>query len=238
MTIKRISIMGKEIRDNMELFTKFAKSEVGLTPKSIDKQATVASIGAPVVLEERELRATAVDIFSRLLYDRIIFLSGEVNEESMDILVAQLLFLDSTDNRDINIYINSPGGDCYSGLEAVSVMDFIKSDVSTVTLGMAASMGAVIAASGAKGKRLALPYSRFMLHQPLSNFGTKKFTDSKIALEEMNSVRDDIYGILSERSGHSFDEIVHICENGDKWMKPDEAIRLGFLDGVISPRKR
>lgn len=195
-------------------------------------------VGTPVVLEERELRATAVDIFSRLLYDRIIFLSGEVSSDSMDTMVAQLLYLDSIDNRDISIYINSMGGDCYSGLELISVMDFIKSDVSTVILGSAASMGAVIASNGAKGKRFALPYSRLMIHQPLSNFGYQRFTDSKIALAEMESVRDDLYEVLAKNCGKSVDEVVSLCENGDKWMKPKEAISLGFVDSIIMPKEK
>ena len=190
----------------------------------------------PYILEERSLNVTAYDIFSRLLLDRIIFLSGEVTPDSMDTIVAQLLYLDSVDNRDICLYINSGGGDCYSGLELVSVMDFIKSEVSTAVLGLAASMGAVISSSGTKGKRFLLPYSRFMIHQPLSNFGYNKFTDSKIALSEMESVRNDLYEILAKNSGKPIEEIVPMCENGDKWMKPETAIELGFADEIIKKR--
>jgi ATP-dependent Clp protease protease subunit len=168
-----------------------------------------------------------------MLLDRIIFLSGEVNTASMDTIVAQLLYLDSIDERDINIYINTGGGDCYSGLELVSVMNFVKSKVSTTVLGLAASMGAVIASSGEKGKRFLLPYSRFMVHQPLSSFGYAKFTDSRIALNEMESVRNDLYEILSKNSGKSTEEIITMCENGDRWMKPKEVIDLGFADTII-----
>jgi ATP-dependent Clp protease protease subunit len=168
-----------------------------------------------------------------MLLDRIIFLTGEVNSISMDTIVAQLLYLDSVDNRDINLYINSGGGDCYSGLELVSVMDFIKSDVSTTVLGLAASMGAVIASSGAKGKRFLLPYSRFMVHQPLSSFGYSKFTDSQIALEEMRSVRNDLYEVLAKNSGKPIDEVIDMCEHGDRWMKPDETIAHAFADQVL-----
>ena len=165
--------------------------------------------------------------------DRIVFLSGEVSRESMDTIVAQLLYLDSVDKRDVSIYINSPGGDIYSGLELISVMDYIKSTVSTTVLGLAASMGAVIAASGEKGKRYALPYSRYMIHQPLSDFGYSKYTDSKIALEEMENARQDLYGILSQKSGNDFDTIVNLCEHGDNWLKPQQAIELGFIDDII-----
>ena len=191
------------------------------------------NIITPYILEERNLNVATYDIFSRLLLDRIVFLSGEVNTTSMDTIVAQLLYLDSVDNRDINIYISSPGGDCYSGLELVSVMNFVKSDVATTVLGMAASMGAVISSSGTKGKRFVLPYSRFMIHQPLSSFGYSKFTDSKIALKEMESVREDLYQILSKNSGKPIGEIIELCENGDKWYKGNEIICETFADKII-----
>lgn len=216
-------------------FRKFALSK-GLSSTMIDdvSKAQVANaITTPYILEERQLNVATYDIFSRLLLDRIVFLSGEVNRESMDTIVAQLLYLDSVDKRDINIYVNSPGGDVYSGLELISVMDYIKSDVSTTVLGLAASMGAAISTSGEKGKRYALPYSRYMIHQPLSNFGYSKYTDSRIALEEMESVREDLYNILSGKSGNDFDKIVELCEHGDKWMKPEQAIELGFIDDII-----
>lgn len=216
-------------------FRKFALSK-GLSSTMLDdmsKAQVTNAITTPYILEERQLNVATYDIFSRLLLDRIVFLSGEVNRESMDTIVAQLLYLDSVDKRDINIYVNSPGGDVYSGLELISVMDYIKSDVSTTVLGLAASMGAAISTSGKKGKRYALPYSRYMIHQPLSNFGYSKYTDSRIALEEMESVREDLYNILSEKSGNDFDKIVELCEHGDKWMKPEQAIELGFIDDII-----
>jgi ATP-dependent Clp protease protease subunit len=168
------------------------------------------------------------------MYDRILFLSGEVTPESMDVLTAQILYLDSVDNRDINLYINSGGGDCYSGLQLVSVMDFVKSNVSTTVLGLAASMAAVIASNGAKGKRIALPYSRFMIHQPSSYNGYSKFTDSKIALKEMESVRNDLYEVLAKNSGKSIEETIDLCENGDKWLKAKEAVEMGYIDKIIS----
>lgn len=217
-----------------EDFRKFAISN-GVKPTVLDDQVKSInnSLITPYVLEERQLNVATYDIFSRMMLDRIIFLSGEVNSVSMDTLVAQLLYLDSIDNRDINIYINSGGGDCYSGLELVSVMNFVKSEVSTTVLGLAASMGAVIASSGTKGKRFLLPYSRFMVHQPLSSFGYSKFTDSKIALEEMESVRNDLYEILAANSNKTIEEIIPMCENGDRWMKPDITIANGFADKII-----
>lgn len=215
-------------------FRNFAISNTKVNTTVLDDQITKMNNAlTPYILEERQLNVTQMDVFSRLMYDRIIFLSGEVNEMSMDTIVAQLLYLDSIDNRDINIYINSGGGDCYSGLELVSVMDFVKSDIATTVLGLAASMGAVIASNGTKGKRFLLPYSRFMIHQPLSSFGYSKFTDSKIALQEMESVRNDLYSVLAKNSGNDFDKIVELCENGDNFMKPNKAIELGFSDSII-----
>jgi ATP-dependent Clp protease protease subunit len=218
----------------IEDFRKFAIDKTKIAPSVIDDNIKdINNHITPYILEERQLNVATYDIFSRMLLDRIIFLTGEVNSMSMDTIVAQLLYLDSVDNRDINLYINSGGGDCYSGLELVSVMDFIKSDVSTTVLGLAASMGAVIASSGAKGKRFLLPYSRFMVHQPLSSFGYSKFTDSQIALEEMRSVRNDLYEVLAKNSGKPIDEVIDMCEHGDRWMKPDETIAHAFADQVL-----
>jgi ATP-dependent Clp protease protease subunit len=215
-------------------FKLFAKSH-GISEGKLD--SAIKSIITPTVVEERSLNVAVYDVFSRLMMDRIIFLSGEVNQTSMDVIVAQMLYLDSVDNRDINLYINSPGGDCYAGLELVSVMDFINSDVSTTVLGMAASMGSVIASNGTKGKRYALPYSRVMLHQPSSSQGYERYTDSRIHLQEMESVRNDLYEVLARNSDKSFEEIVELCEHGDKWLKGQEAVDLGFIDQIIKTKR-
>lgn len=216
-------------------FRNFAIDKANVKPSVLD--ATIKNFTTPFILEERKMNVAQLDVFSRLMYDRIIFLSGEVTPESMDTITAQLLYLDSVEERDINIYLSTPGGDCYSGLQLVSVMDFIKSDVSTTVLGMAASMGAVIASNGAKGKRFALPYSRFMIHQPSSFNGYNKFTDSKIAFKEMESVRNDLYDVLAKNSGKSVEEIIQLCENGDKWYRGKEAVEAGFIDSIITSPK-
>ena len=216
-------------------FRKFASDKTNVSASVLDSQ--IKNMITPTVVEERKLNVAIYDVFSRLLLDRIIFLSGEVTSESMDTIVAQMLFLDSVSNEDIHLYVNSPGGSVYDGLELVSTMNFIGSDVSTTVLGMAASMGAVISSSGAKGKRNILPYSRVMLHQPSSQFGYSKFTDSKIALKEMESVRNDLYEVLSNNSGKSFDEVVELCEKGDNWLKGQEVIDLGFADRIIEHKK-
>ncbi len=187
----------------------------------------------PYIIEERQLNITQLDVFSRLMMDRILFLSGEVVGDNMDTLVAQLLFLDSVNHDPINLYINSQGGEVYSGLELISVMRFIKSPVYTTVLGLAASMGAVIASSGEKGHRNALPYSRFMIHQPSSGIGYSTFKDQAIHLKEMESLKQDLYKILAENSGQSIDQIEALCDR-DKWMKAEEAIKMGFLDSVIA----
>ena len=219
--------MSKIIED----FKKFAVDKTNIKPSVLED--TVKSMTTPFILEERKLNVSQLDVFSRLMYDRIVFLSGEVTPESMDTITAQLLFLDSIEDRDINLYISSPGGDCYAGLQLVSVMNFVKSNVSTTVLGVAASMAAVIASNGEKGKRFALPYSRFMIHQPSSFNGYTKFTDSKIALQEMESVRNDLYEVLAKNSGKTVEETIQLCENGDKWYKGKEIVESGFLDKII-----
>lgn len=217
--------------DIIKDFRKFAIDKTNVKPSVLDD--TIKNFTTPFILEERKMNVAQLDVFSRLMYDRIIFLSGEVTPESMDTITAQILYLDSIDEKDINLYISSPGGDCYSGLQLVSVMDFVKSNVSTTVLGVAASMAAVIASNGDKGKRFALPYSRFMIHQPSSFNGYAKFTDSKIALQEMESVRNDLYEVLARNSGKTIEETIQLCENGDKWYKGKEIVEAGFVDKII-----
>ncbi len=199
-------------------------------------KADIKNIFSPYVIEERSLNITHLDVFSRLMMDRIVFLSGEVSDELMDTIVAQLLFLDSQEQEPIYMYINSPGGSCYAGLELISVMRYIKSPVYTTVLGMAASMGAVIASSGEKGHRMALPYSRIMIHQPSAGLQYATFKDTEIHLREMESVKKDLYEILAANSGKSIDEIETLCDR-DHWMNPHEAINLGFIDGIVTKKK-
>lgn len=217
-------------------FRKFALSN-GVSRGAVD---SLENQVFPTVIEERSsaMRAVEMNVFSRLIQDRIVFLSDDVTSDSMDVISAQLLYLDSVDDSDINLYINSGGGDCYSGLELVSVMDFVSSDISTTVLGLAASMAAVISSSGTKGKRFVLPYSRFMIHQPSSSFGYSKYTDSTIALKEMESVKNDLYEILSKNSGNSIEDVEKMCSNGDLWMKGQQIIDNKWADSVIKSRKK
>lgn len=186
----------------------------------------------PYIIEERPMNITQLDVYSRLMMDRILFLSGEVCSDTMDTLVAQMLFLDAQSHDPINLYINSGGGECYSGLELVSVMNYIKSPVYTTILGCAASMGAVIASSGEKGHRKALKYSRFMIHQPSSGVGYSTFRDQEIHLKEMERLKWDLYEVLAQNSGKTKEEIEILCDR-DFWMKPEEAIEYGFVDLII-----
>lgn len=199
-------------------------------------ETDIKNVFSPYVVEERQMHITHLDVFSRLMMDRIVFLSGEVTDDAMDTIVAQLLFLDSLEEAPIYMYINSPGGSCYAGLELISVMRYIKSPVYTTVLGMAASMGAVIASSGEKGHRKALPYSRIMIHQPSAGLQHATFKDTEIHLREMESVKKDLYEILAENSGRSIEEVEKLCDR-DHWMKPHEAISLGFIDGIVTKKE-
>lgn len=181
------------------------------------------------------MNITQLDVYSRLMMDRILFLSGEVCADTMDTLVAQMLFLDAQSHEPIKLYINSGGGECYSGLELVSVMQFIQSPVHTVVLGCAASMAAVIASSGEKGHRKALKYSRFMIHQPSSGVGYSTFRDQQIHLQEMERLKWDLYEVLAQNCGKTKEEIDALCDR-DNWMKPEEAIASGFLDSIVEAR--
>lgn len=195
----------------------------------------IKNIFCPNIVEERPLNMTIIDVYSRLMMDRIIFLSGDVNGDKMDTIVAQMLFLNSLNHNPIHLYINSGGGECYAGLELVSVMRYIESPVYTTVLGLAASMAAVIASNGEKGHRKALPYSRFMIHQPSSGVGYSTFRDQQIHLEEMQSLKHDLYEVLAHNSGQSIEDIERMCDR-DNWMKAEEAIKLGFLDEVIQAK--
>lgn len=190
----------------------------------------------PTILEERNLNVTALDIFSRLQMDRILFLGTEINADVANILTAQLLWLEQQSDSDIQLYINSPGGEVYSGLQIIDCMDFIKPDVSTTCLGMAASMGAVIFSNGTKGKRYMIPHGRFMIHQPIGGTGRAQASDIEIVATEINKLKNELYSILSNNSNLSFEEI-SLKSDRDCWLTAKETIDFGFGDKIIEKRQ-
>ncbi|MGN0002809.1 MAG: ATP-dependent Clp protease proteolytic subunit [Sphingobacterium composti] len=190
----------------------------------------------PYIVEERQLNVAQMDVFSRLMMDRIIFLGDGINDQVANIIQAQLLFLQSTDaKRDIQIYINSPGGSVYAGLGIYDTMQYITPDVATICTGIAASMGAVLLVAGAKGKRAALRHSRVMIHQP-SGGAQGVAADMEINLREMMKLKEELYTIISEHSGQSY-EWVEKSSDRDYWMKAAEAKEFGMIDEVLAPRK-
>ena len=184
-----------------------------------------------------ESNGLSVDIFSKLLDDRIIFLSDEIDSDVCNIIKAQLLYLESESDEDIKIYIDSPGGSVYSGLGLLDVMDYVTPDIVTVNTGLAASMGAVILCSGTKGKRRALKRSRTMIHQPLGYGGyIQQASDMEIEAKEINSLKKELYEIISDRSGQSYDR-VHKDGDRDYWMTAVDAKKYGMIDEIITKRK-
>ena len=189
----------------------------------------------PTVIEQTNRGERAYDIFSRLLNDRIIVLSDEVNDATASLVVAQLLFLESQDpDKDISLYINSPGGSVSAGMAIYDTMQYIKCDVSTICMGMAASMGAFLLSSGAKGKRFALPNSLVMIHQPLG--GAKgQATDIEIVAKQILKTKENLNRILAENTGRSIEEIYRDTER-DNYMSAQEALEYGLVDKVITHR--
>ena len=192
----------------------------------------------PYVVEQTNRGERSYDIFSRLLNDRIIMLSEDVNDTTASLIVAQMLYLEAQDpDKDIQFYINSPGGSITSGMMIYDTMQYIKCDVSTICVGMAASMGAFLLSSGAKGKRFALPHSEIMIHQPLIGGGglSGQTTDIKIHTDHLVRTRERLNRILSENTGKTMEEIARDTER-DNYMYADEAKAYGLIDQVIAHR--
>ena len=189
----------------------------------------------PMVVEQNSRGERSYDIYSRLLKDRIIFLGDEVNDATASLVVAQLLFLESEDpGKDIQLYINSPGGSVTAGMAIYDTMQYIKCDVSTICIGMAASMGAFLLAGGTKGKRYALPNAEIMIHQPLGG-ARGQATEIQIAAEHILKTRKKLNDILAENTGKPFEQIAADTER-DNYMSADEALAYGLIDGVITKR--
>lgn len=206
---------------------------VGFTPEAIQPQANY--IPNPIVIEQTARGERQYDIYSRLLLDRILFLGTEVNDTVANLLVAQMFFLESSDpDKDVHLYINSPGGSVYAGLGIYDVMQFIKCDVSTYCVGMAASMGALLLCAGADGKRYSLPHSRIMIHQPLG--GAKgQASDIEIQAKEILYLKDKLNGILAHHCKRELEQVKKDTDR-DNYLSAKEAVEYGLIDKVIEKR--
>ena len=214
-------------------FRKYATKHLGMNSMVLDDvMKAQAGYLNPYILEERQLNVTQLDVFSRLMMDRIIFLGTEVNDYTANVLQAQMLYLDSVDSaKDISIYINSPGGSVYAGLGIYDTMQFINSDVQTICTGMAASMAAVLLVAGKEGKRSALPHSRIMIHQPLGG-AQGQASDIEITAREIQKLKKELYTIISDHSHQPFDK-VWADSDRDYWMTAEEAKEYGMVDEVL-----
>ena len=224
--------------DLIKDFRKFAIDKTKVRASVLDDQLKSPNgFLTPYILEERQLNVTQMDIFSRLLYDRILYFTGEVNQEACDTMNAEMLYLDSLDQRDINLYINSSGGSVIDGLSVVDTMNFIKSDVSTICMGMAASMGSVLLSNGAKGKRFVLPHSRVMIHSVASNFRGHT-ADIRIEMEQTERCQRDVYEILAQNTGHTFEEMEALCDRNNWYIGREAVDDLKIADKVIEPKSK
>ena len=221
----------------MNEFQKYAIKHAGISGMTLHRyQALTNGYISPTIIEERQMNVASMDVFSRLMMDRIIFLGAAINDDVANILQAQLLFLDSSDpNKDIQIYINSPGGVIQSGLGIYDTMQWITSDVSTICTGMAASMAAVILAAGAKGKRSALKHSRVMIHQPSGGMQGQS-SDLEITVREIVKLKKELYTILSEHTEQPFENIERDSDR-DYWMTATEAKDYGLVDEILVRQK-
>lgn len=212
-------------------FKKFALSE-GISSLSLDYHVNAMT---PYILEEREMRVTQMDIFSRLMRDRILWVAGVVNDNMSTVVQAQLMYLDSVDKRDIIMHVDTPGGSVKSGLSMVDVMRYINSDVATINTGMAASMGSILLSSGTKGKRSSLNFSKVMIHQ-VSSGAQGHVEDNRISQMESEKYNYILFRMLAENSGKTFEEVLESARR-DKWLTSQEALDFGFIDEIITSEK-
>ncbi len=214
-------------------FEKYAMGHMGISSLSLHRFNSIHSAYInPSIIEERQMNVAVMDVFSRLMMDRIIFLGVPITNDVANIVQAQLLFLDSIDSKsDIQIYINSPGGSVYAGLGIYDTMQIVNSDVATICTGLAASMGSVLLTAGAKGKRSALPHSRVMIHQPLGG-AEGQASDIEITAREIIKLKKELYDIISLHSGKPYEQIE---KDGDRdyWMTAQEALEYGMIDEIL-----
>jgi ATP-dependent Clp protease protease subunit len=221
----------------MNDFQKYAMSEYGLSSMNLhyyDEQVKASM--TPYILEEREMRVTQMDIFSRLMRERLLWVAGPVNDRMSTVVQAQLMYLDSADNLDITMHIDSPGGSVKSGLSMVDVMDYIKCDIRTVNTGMAASMGSVLLGAGTKGKRSSLRFSRTMLHQS-SGGAVGNIQDAEISMKEWMKINDTLFTLLGGFCGKD-PEVVKRDASRDLWLDSEQALEYGIIDEIVKSKKK
>ncbi len=217
---------------NKDEFRKYAVKGQNISGSTFDQYVERVENMTRAVIEERPTNFREIDVFSRLIMDRIIFLGMQVEENIANVITAQLLFLESVDpKKDILLYVNSPGGSVYAGLGMYDTMQYVGPDVATICTGMAASMGAVLLAGGAKNKRSALPHARVMIHQPSGGMQGKS-RDMEVTLKQMQDLRRDLYDILAYHSGQDYEKIEKDSDL-DFWMRPHEAKEYGLIDEVL-----
>ncbi len=225
---------------NKDEFKRYATKHLGINSQQLEDYARMQGRGAanlfgmtPYIIEERQLNVSVLDVFSRLMMDRIIFMGTPVTDDVANIVQAQLLFLESVDpKRDITMFINSPGGSVMAGLGIYDTMQYVSPDISTICTGLSASMGAVLLAAGTKGKRAGLPHSRVMIHQPLGGM-QGQVSDMEISYKLIKSLQKELYDILSKHTGQPYEKIEEDCDR-DNWMKADEAKEYGLIDEVLN----
>ena len=219
-------------------FNKYAVLEHGISSMTMHRyQSVLDGYINPTIIEERQRNVASMDVFSRLMMDRIIFLGVPIDDDVANIITAQLLFLASNDNNsDISLYLNTPGGQVSSGLAIYDTMQIIEPDVATICTGMAASMGSVLLCAGASGKRSALKHSRVMIHQPLGG-ARGQASDILIAAQEIDKIRKELYAIISEHTGQPVEKI-YADGDRDFWMNAQEALEYGMIDEIVRKSKR
>ncbi|MDR2815711.1 MAG: ATP-dependent Clp endopeptidase proteolytic subunit ClpP [Proteiniphilum sp.] len=220
-------------------FRKYAVKHLGMNGSRLDGYMNITSQGgyiSPTIIEERQLNVAQMDVFSRLMMDRIIFLGSAVDDYTANVIQAQLLYLDSSDpGKDISIYINSPGGSVYAGLGIYDTMQFISSDISTICTGIAASMSAILLVAGTEKKRFALNHSRVMIHQPLGGVQGQA-SDIEITAREIAKIKQELYAIISAHSGKPIEDVARDSDR-DFWMTAAEAKEYGMVDDVLTKKK-
>ena len=224
--------------ENNNEFKKYALKHAGISSLTMHRYGSMYSnYISPTIIEERQLNVASMDVFSRLMMDRIIFLGVPIDDTVANIIQAQLLFLESTDpTKDIQIYFNTPGGSVHAGLGIYDTMQYITAHVSTICTGMAASMGAVLLTAGEKGKRSALRHSRIMIHQPMGG-ASGQASDIEITAREIMKIKKELYMIIAEHSGKTYEQVEHDSDR-DYWMTSQEAVDYGMIDEILVRDKK